>query len=260
MTSVITLIWLFLGALGIGFVSAISGIGGGSLIVPFMVLVLGFNIKVAVATSLIAIIITSSIASSEYMRENMVDIKTALTLEPITTIGAILGATITASISPQTIKIGLGFILLYVSLSMLYKVINSKNHGQTRSFGKVSKLGKPLALTASFFAGILSGMFGIGGGVLKVPIMTGLLGLPIKTAIATSSFMVGLTATGGSIVYVIHAIPDPAAVTALALGIIPGAYSGAKRLEKLKPRTVRLIFALILLYAAIRLIASVFNI
>ncbi len=253
--AVTTLILLFLGALAIGFISAMSGIGGGSLIVPYMILVLGFDVRVAVATSLVAIIVTSSIAASQYLRDNLVDLKTALTLEPITTVGAILGAIITTSIPPTIIKTGLGFILLYVSISMLLKALRpSKTRENVKR--KTKRAAKALSLLVSFFAGILSGMFGIGGGVLKVPIMAGLLGLPIKTAVATSSFMVGLTATGGSIVYVSRGIPEPLAVAALASGIIPGAYIGARHLEKLKPRTVRLIFALIILYAAIRLIIS----
>ncbi len=254
--TITTLILLFLGALAIGFISAISGIGGGSLIIPYMILVLGFDVRVAVATSLVAIIVTSSIAASEYLRDNLVDLKTALTLEPITTVGAIIGAIITTSLPPMLIKAGLGFILLYVSISMLLKALKPmKTRKNIKK--KIKGTTKTLALLVSFFAGMLSGMFGIGGGVLKVPIMAGLLGLPIKTAVATSSFMVGLTATGGSIVYVSRGITEPLAVTALASGIIPGAYLGARRLEKLRPRTVRLIFALILLYAAIRLIISI---
>ncbi len=253
--TITTLILLFLGALAIGFISAISGIGGGSLIVPYMILVLGFDVRVAVATSLVAIIVTSSIAASEYLRDSLVDLKTALTLEPITTVGAIIGAIITTSMPPTIIKAGLGFILLYVSVSMLLKALKPMKTRKNIK-RKIKGTEKTLALLVSFFAGMLSGMFGIGGGVLKVPIMAGLIGLPIKTAVATSSFMVGLTATGGSIVYVSRGIPKPLAVTALASGIIPGAYLGARRLEKLRPRTVRLVFALILLYAAVRLIIS----
>jgi len=253
----LTLFLLFIGALAVGFVSAISGIGGGSLIVPYMILVLGFDVRVAVATSLVAIIVTSSVAASQYLKDKIVDLKTALTLEPITTVGAIIGALITTSIPPNIIKAGLGFILLYVSISMLVKTLRRRSPRESAA-SKTSSARKTIALLVSFLAGLLSGMFGIG--VLKVPIMAGLLGLPIKTAVATSSFMVGLTATGGSIVYVSKGIPDPSAVAALALGIIPGAYLGAKKLERLRPRTVRLVFAFILLYAAIRLILSVAHI
>ena len=259
MLPALTLFLLFVGALAVGFVSAISGIGGGSLIVPYMILVLGFDVRVAVATSLVAIIVTSSVAASQYLKDKIVDLKTALTLEPITTIGAIIGALITTSIPPNIIKAGLGFILLYVSISMLVKALRRRSPKESLA-SKTGSARKTIALMVSFLAGLLSGMFGIGGGVLKVPIMAGLLGLPIKTAVATSSFMVGLTATGGSIVYVSKGIPDPSAVAALALGIIPGAYLGAKKLERLRPRTVRLVFAFILLYAAIRLILSVAHI
>ncbi len=252
----IKLLELFVGAVGIGFVSAIAGIGGGSLMVPFMVLLLNYNVRVAIATSLLCIVVTSSSAASIYLRRGSVDINTALSLEPATALGAIVGAYITLSLPPRLIKASLGALFLYISVTMLKESVITG--GGVRERASPARTGRKVAgLLLSFIAGLVSGMFGIGGGVIKVPLMALILGLPIKTAVATSSFMVGLTAASGGAVYLIKGVADPLAVVALSLGIIPGATLGAKYMRRIKPRYVRLTFSLILLYAAVRLIYSV---
>ena len=248
------LLALFAGALGIGFVSAIAGIGGGSLMVPFMVLALGLDIKVAVATSLLCIVVTSCSAASVYLRRGLIDVKSALLLEPATALGAIAGAFITLTLPAEAVKCALGFILLYVSGMMLKKALARARSQE--SAPKLLPARKLLSVAASFLAGLISGMFGVGGGVIKVPVLTMILGLPIKVAVATSSFMVGLTAASGGVVYLAKGFTDPVAVLALAAGIMPGATLGAKYMRKLDPRVVRLVFSLILLYAAARLLHS----
>ena len=250
------LLTLFGGALGIGFVSAIAGIGGGSLMVPFMVLLLGYNVRVAIATSLLCIVVTSSSAASVYLRRGLVDVGTALTLEPATAAGAIAGAYVTLMLPPRLIRAALGALFLYVSLTMLRKALQ-RTTPSPRAPRAVSVGRRAAGIALSFIAGVTSGMFGIGGGVIKVPLMTMVLGMPIKAAVATSSFMVGLTAASGGAVYLVRGIADPLAVIALALGILPGATLGARYMRRVRPRYVRLTFSLILLYAAARLIYSV---
>ncbi len=253
----INLLILFASALGVGFISAMAGIGGGSLLVPFMVLVLGYNIKVAVAAGLLCVIATSSMAASEYLKKNIVDLKTALLLEPITSLGAIIGANLTLSLPSDVVEGLLGILLLYVSLTMLRKSLQKQGveENNTRP-GKISGRRKTYGMTASFVAGLMSGMLGLGGGVLKVPIMSLIMGIPIKIAVATSSFMIGLTASSGGIIYLVNGMVKAEVAAPLIAGIIPGAYLGARYLRKLKPRTVRLVFAILLLYASIRLIYS----
>ncbi len=255
---ILDLVVLFLGAIGIGFVSAIAGIGGGSLMVPFMVLALGYDIKVAIATSLVCIIVVSSSASSIYLRRGLVDLKTALLLEPSTALGAVVGAYITLSLPVRVVKAILGLLLLYVSITMLRRVFKKKSSLKQRTPIQ-QPYSKLLGVSASFLAGLSSGMLGIGGGVLKVPIMVFILGLPIKTAVATSSFMVGLTASSGGVVYLAKGLVNPLSVVALALGIIPGATLGARCMGRLKPNTIRIVFSLILLYASTRLLYSLFT-
>lgn len=255
MAAWVTLALLFAGALGIGFVSAVAGIGGGTLMVPFMVIVLGYDVKTAIATSLICIIVTSSSASAVYLRKGMVDLKAALLLEPSTAAGATLGAYITLSLPARTVELALAVLLLLVSGNMLRKVIISRREGVSER-AKTTTWRKASAVSVSFLAGFLSGMFGIGGGVLKVPILTSIIGLPVKSAVATSSFMIGLTASSGGIVYLVKNYVDPLSFVALSLGIIPGATLGAKLMSRLKSWAVRVIFASILIVAALRLLYS----
>ena len=246
---------LFAGALGIGFVSAIAGIGGGSLLVPFLVLVLGYDVKVAIATSLVCIIVTSASAASIYLGRGMVDLGTALLIEPSTVLGAIVGAYVTLTLPATYVRFALGLVLLYISATMLKESLIGTKVGETK-ITKVSKSRKVVGVSISFIAGMFSGMFGIGGGVIKVPLLNLIMGLPIKTAVATSSFMVGLTATSGGAVYLARGLTDPLSVAIIALGIMPGATLGAKCLRRLKPRIVRLVFSLVLLYASIRLLIT----
>lgn len=246
------LILLFLGALGIGFVSAIVGIGGGTLMIPFMVLILNYDVKEAIATSLVSIIVTSSSASSIYLRRRDVDLKTAFLLEPSTAAGAIVGAYLTISLPTRIVETAFSLLLLYVSISMLRDALRRKEI-ETGNY-KVSRQRRRVGVLIAFLAGLTSGMLGIGGGVLKVPLMTMVLGLPIRTAIATSSFMVGLTASAGSLVYLLKGYVNPYAVASLALGIIPGATLGAHMLKKISPRILKIIFSVTLMYASIKLL------
>ncbi len=259
MSVLMRLALLFLSALGIGFVSALAGIGGGSLIVPLLVVGFGFDAKIAVATSLLCIVVTSASASSEYLEKHLVDLRTALSLEPSTALGAIAGALITIELPEHVVRMALGAVLLYVSVSMLRKHIpggKGVERTETLPRARIGRRRTILALGLSFVAGMFSGMFGIGGGVVKVPIMTMVLGLPLRTAIATSSFMVGLTAASGGMVYALRGMFDPSAFSALALGIIPGASLGAYVMRRVRPRALGIVFALVLLYAAAKLIIS----
>lgn len=251
-----TPVLIVMGAFGIGFISAIAGIGGGSLLVPFLVLALGYDVKIAIATSLMCIVVTSSSASSEYLRRGLVDMNTALLLEPLTALGAITGAYVTLSLPANALKVALGALFLYISTETIWKALHERKE-RTEATGNVTTFRKVVSSTLSFMAGLTSGVFGIGGGVIKVPIMTYVMRLPIKTAVATSSFMVGLTAASGEIVYLTKGLTDPLTATLLSIGIIPGAILGAKFLKKTKPKYVKIVFGAVLLYASLRLLTSI---
>ncbi len=235
------------GGIGIGLISSVAGIGGGTLMVPFMILILGIDAKVAIASSLLTVIVTSTTSSAVYLKERLVNLKLALTLEPTTALGAIVGALITISLPSMTVRKIFGLGLSIISIIMLVRTfIRPKEGKEIRNW--------PLGIASSFIAGLSSGMLGIGGGVLKVPIMNLIMDVPIKMAVATSSFMIGFTASSGSIVYILRQLVDPILVVGFALGIIPGATIGAKTLKRIKSKYIKVLFSMILLYAGLRLL------
>jgi len=245
--ALVRFIEIILSGVGVGLLSSIAGIGGGTIMVPLMVLVLGIDVKVAIASSLLTIIVTSASSSSVYLKEGLVNLRVALTLEPTTALGAIVGASITIGLPSSVVRKVFGVGLMIISVIMLLRTFTKPREG-----GEVKNW--LLGIASSFFAGVSSGMFGIGGGVLKVPIMNLVMGLPIKEAVATSSFMVGLTASSGSIVYALQKLVDPVLVLGFAMGIIPGATLGAKSLKGIKSKYIKLIFSMVLLYAGIKLL------
>jgi len=257
----LTLLLLFITSLAVGFVSSIVGIGGGSILTPLLTLVFGYDVKVSIATSLLCIVVTSSSASGIYLERGLVNMKVALLLEPTTVLGAIIGAFITITIPSEIIKGILGVLLLYLAMTMIYRAIDTKSKGKEEECTSSSAMSIQLkrgiaAITISFIAGMLSGMLGIGGGVIKVPLLTLVLGLPLKSAIATSSFMIGLTAAAGSMVYLLKGFIEPFLVVIVASGIMPGAMLGAKTMRRLKPRILSLLLSIVLFYAAFRLLWS----
>jgi len=226
--------------------------------VPFMVLLLGYDVKVAIATSLMCIIATSASSASVYLREGMVDVRTALVLEPATAVGAIIGAYSTITLPKHSVEFSLGLLLFAIALATYLKGKYLSNYGNGQRMLSSSAFRKASAISASSIAGLISGMFGIGGGVLKVPIMHIILDLPIKTSVATSLFMIGLTASSGSIVYMLKGLPDALSVAALTAGLIPGATLGAKYMKRLKASVIRLIFILLIAYAGLKLMLPSF--
>ncbi len=256
MVNYVLLPLVLVSAVGIGFVSAIAGIGGGVLVVPFLILVLGIDVKVAVATSLLCVIVTSSSAASVYLKEGLIDIKALANLEPSTALGAIVGAYITLTAPPHLIKLALGTLLMYVSLTMIKSVISKRVTQPVVSEDGTSKLRRLLGALTAFIAGLSSGTLGIGGGVIKVPIMNLILKVPIRAAVATSSLMVGLTASAGELPYLIRGLTDPLLALVISAGILPGAILGAKSMKHLRPKYVKIIFSAILLYVATQLIIT----
>ncbi len=248
---------LALGALGIGFSAGVTGIGGGTLMVPFMTLALGMDVKTAVASSLLATIFTSSSAAAVYLGEGRANLRVALTLEPSSALGAVTGAAITISLPESAVELALGIGLIAVASTMLARAALEGGRGSGRDGGAGERGPGRVALgvALSYLAGVASGMFGIGGGVVKVPVMNLAMGLPIKEAVATSSYMVGLTAATGGMIYLRSGLASPEVVAALALGIIPGATLGARILGRMEARWVRLAFALVLAYAGLRMFA-----
>jgi len=227
-----------------GLVGSMLGVGGGFLIVPLLCLLLYLPMHVAVGLSLSSIVATSIFSTITYSRKRMIDLRVGLTLEIITLMGAICGSHIALLLSDRVLKVIFGIALSYASIRMIFP-----------SKGREGKrVSLPVALMISFMAGMASGMLGIGGGTIKVPLMVLLFNIPVKTAIATSAFMVGLTASTAAITYQLNGLVDPMYVVRIIIGIFAGVNVGCRLALKAKPMILRRAFGVILLTLALRML------
>jgi uncharacterized membrane protein YfcA len=243
-----------IGGLIAGLFGSLLGLGGGVLIIPMLTLVFGVPMKEAVGASLICVIATSCGAASLYVKKHMADIRLGMTLELATTIGAIAGGLVAGIIKPEALSILFSFLLFYVALSMIRKKAeeNSKGNSSTQRDYHITNL--PLGMGASFFAGNISGLLGVGGGVVKVPTMYLLMGVPLKIAAATSNFMIGVTATAGAFVYYARGEVDLFVSAATMIGVFFGALIGSRILHLIKTEYLKKVFVIVLLYLSLEML------
>ncbi len=261
---------LFGGAILAGFLGALTGLGGGIVIVPLLTLGFGVDIRYAIGASLVSVIATSSGAASAYVREGYSNLRIGMFLEIATTIGALFGAFLAGILSSSLIAIIFGLALMYsawmssrpraehalvlssdpianrLKLSSEYPV-----HGEMVKYG-VQNVKAGFGLM--WLAGILSGLLGIGGGALKVIAMDHAMKLPFKVSTTTSNFMIGVTAAASAGIYLSRGYIDPALAMPVVLGVLLGSLVGAKVLRRSNSRTLRIIFSIVIFVLAIEMI------
>ncbi len=252
-----------------GLIGALLGLGGGIIVVPALTLLLGIDIRYAIGASIVSVIATSSGAAAAYVREHMTNLRVAMLLELGTTAGALSGAYLAGVIGGRWLFIIFGLILAASGLEML-----RNHHGQLSSLVPPDPLADRLKLHASFYdpashqqvsyrvthtklglalmylAGIMSGLLGIGSGVLKVPSMDLAMRLPIKVSSATSNFMIGVTAAASAGVYFARGDIDPFVAAPVAAGVLLGAAVGSRLLGQVHSRVIRVAFVLVLLWVS----------
>jgi len=228
------------------FIGSMLGIGGGFLIVPALVL-LGLPIQEAAALSLIAIAATSTSSSIIYLPKGMVNLKAAIILELFTVGGAIIGPRIALALRGEILQVLFGFILLYVSYRMLR---GGKRVGEGAFARRRNLLSWAIAFIGSFLAGVMAGMLGIGGGIIKVPILHLLLGMSMKISVATSHFMIMFTAITSSIVYLLSGLFNGEMAVAGAVGAIVGSQIGGRIALRIKAEHLRRLFGIVLIILA----------
>ncbi len=248
---------LFLIGVGTGIIGVVLGIGGGVIIVPLLTLVLKLPIQNAVAISLAAIVAVSFGASISNFRNHLINLKLALILEPLTAFTAILASRIALGINPNVLKGIFGFFMFLISFLML-KPLHFRNKKITgkRCFSYFDpELKKEiyydiknlkLAALISSLAGFASGLLGVGGGVLKVPILNEVCRVPMRVATATSSLMVGITALSASLVYFRHSHLDLNFAFWVILGAVIGSVIGILIKRHLDNYSIKEIFSLIM--------------
>ncbi len=220
--------------LGAGFIASLLGIGGGTVIVPLLVLA-GVPIKRAVPASLVAILGTSLGGLFYLARRGLVEYRTALTLETATTLGAALGVWAFGHLGSRGLTVVFAAALI-LSAWGLWLRRRLPEPGPYRWPPRASRLAS--ALLASAGAGLLSALLGIGGGVVKVPILILILGMPIKQAVSTSKLMVGITAAVGVAGHALEGRIDWLLAIPLALGTYAGATASSRLLVRLPSRAI----------------------
>jgi len=249
------------GAFGI-----VLGIGGGLFLVPFFTLVLGFSVKSAAAISLTTVIATSSAVAAARAGNRLMNLRFGMLLEVATAAGSLLGGITAQVVAESTLQRMFGLVAMFVAGVMLAR-INRRNvisdpDADLGRFGgrfyeaesgslvtyRIKRL--PLALFASFIAGNLSSLLGIGGGVIKVPVLNAWCGMPLRAAAATSAMMIGVTATGGAIIYYGRGDLQPLAAAPAVLGVQFGSWVGLQLADNLSAKWLKLLMATILIIVA----------
>ncbi|RSN71405.1 MAG: sulfite exporter TauE/SafE family protein [Thermoproteota archaeon] len=262
-----------------GFFGALLGIGGGVIIIPCLTMFFNFGIKEAIAVSIVSVVATSIAGASRYVEQRITNVRLGMFLETATTAGAVSGAFLAVKAPSSFLYILMGILLIYLSVSQLLtrkkeeeKLRNdlfiTKEDEISRKLGLSNKYpdiaeGKEVnytvirtksGLIASYLAGLISAMLGIGGGIIKVPVMNQLMNVPMKAAVATSKFMIGVTASTGALLYLAYGLVNTEAVAPVAMGVMIGATAGTSVMNKMKAGFIKLIFGLILLYFAYNMI------
>lgn len=239
------------------------GMGGGILYVPIL-LFAGFSFKQAPAISLILIVATSTAAQFSFWRNRKVDWKLALVIDPPTDVMAFVGGYFSTLVSKPVLRGSLAGILMIAGTLMLKN--NSRRSASKmpggggwwlwhRSFNGVDyTVNLPLVLTATAFIGILSGMLGITGGIIKLPIMVLLCGVPMDIAVATSTVMVAVTALSGLAGHAVNGQVDWRAGLVLAIAAVTGGLIGSKISISMNKVRLKQMFGLIVWLIAIRIV------
>ena len=241
----------------IGIVASVLGIGGGVLLVPMLHILLGLEMHEAVGTSLFVILFLASSAALSYSHKKLTLWKLALVFECGSVPGAYVGA-FTSYIAPSgLLKIAFSILLLYISTRMWRGKKTSRNGGEAIKRGN-PRLSEPktilLLVLLGFVAGFLSGLLGIGGGVVKVPIMSLLLGIPMHSSVATSALMVAITTLTGSATHLVMGGVRYDVGLWLIPSVILGSYLGTRISVRLRSIILSRIFSLLLAFIAVRMI------
>lgn len=278
------------GGLAAGVFGSLLGLGGGILIVPLLTLGFGLPLREAVGVSLVSVIATSGASAGVYLGRHVANLRLGMSLELFTATGALVGALVAYAV-PERVLAGLfAALLLYVALSMAQGLRTSAaasvpdapadpgpssellppTAGASRPADTVPVVpttiaarlsgpgytvrNLPLGIAGSLFAGVVSALLGIGGGIVKVPVMHLAMGVPMRVATATSNLMIGITATSSAIIYLLRGGIDAYVAGPTVLGVFVGATVGSRTAHRIDARLLRILFVVVLLYTAWQMI------
>ena len=244
-----------------GLVGSLTGLGGGVIVTPVLMLFLKVDLRYAIGASLISVIATSSGAAAAYVRDGFSNIRIGMFLEIATTLGALFGAYLGAHIPTGILSIIFGVVLLQAAWQTVREHKGNKAalppdptaerlklNGAYYVGGRLEHYAAHRIKTGfslMFGAGTLSGLLGIGSGSLKVIAMDQAMQLPFKVSTATSNFMIGVTAAASASIYLSRGYVNPAIVMPVMLGVLCGSTVGARLLPHLPVTILRRVFAVV---------------
>ena len=249
-----------------GALGALLGLGGGVFLVPFLNLALRFPITNAAAISLATVIATSSSVTAGRTGKQLINLRFGMVLEVATVAGSLLGGLTATLFAESTLQRLFGLVAIVVAAVTLSR-LNRRNVIRDPSADPGTLGGRfyeaesggtvvyrirrlPVALLASFLAGNVSSLLGIGGGIIKVPVLNAWCGVPLRAAAATSAFMIGVTATGGAIIYYGRGDLIPFAAAPAVLGVQLGSWAGLHFGQQASAKWLKALMAIVLFVVA----------
>ena len=272
---------MFLVSILAGVIGSMVGVGGGILVVPALTIGFGVPIEYAIGASIVSTIATSSGAASAYVRDRITNLRIGMFLE----IGSVLGSIVGVVTTLYFVRSGLSWIIFIVfGLVLFFSSYNVLHNARRERMGESLVNTQPNALAERlnlrgeyedkslhrtigyvatripagfvviFFAGVLSGLLGVGGGVLKVLGMDTMMRLPFKVSTTTSNFMIGVTATASAGILYASGYVNVILAAPVALGVVVGSLAGARALVRSKPASIRALFVVLLLAFGVEMI------
>ena len=242
-----------------GLLGALTGLGGGVVIVPLLTLGFSVDIRYAIGASLIAVIATSSGAAAAFVKKGFSNVRAGMLLEVATTLGAVAGAHLAAYTPTRTIAVIFGLVLLwsvYFSLrpqqpeqlanqpdSLATRLGLNGRYPTARGRQNYYVQHVPGGFALMYVAGVLSGLLGIGSGAVKVLAMDQVMRMPFKVSTTTSNFMIGVTAAASAGVYLNRGYIDPGLTLPVMLGVLAGSLVGPRVLVKTRSSWLKVLFS-----------------
>jgi uncharacterized protein len=260
-----------LGSFIAGLLGALTGLGGGVVLVPLLTILFKTDIRYAIGASLVSVIATSSGAAAAYVKEGFSNIRIGMFLEIATTLGALCGAFLATVVPTRVLSLIFGLVLLYSAylsrkprpraqrnlppdkLATRLKMNGSfpSEEGGRRQYAVQSV---PTGFSLMFGAGTLSGLLGIGSGAVKVLAMDQAMKIPFKVSTTTSNFMIGVTAAASAGIYLSRGYIDPGLAMPVMLGVLAGSLLGVRILMKAETRVLRLVFSIVIAFLGAQMI------
>lgn len=242
------------------------GLGGGVFLVPLLNLALGFPLRTAAAISLCTVIATSSSVSAGRAGARLMNLRLGMVLEVATVAGSLLGGLTAHLFSEAALQRLFGAVTVLTAIAVLSRIhrrnvildpsaepgplggrfLDEESGGMVTY--RVTRL--PVALLASFAAGNVSSLLGVGGGILKVPALNTWCGVPVRAAAATSAFMIGVTATGGAIIYYGRGDLLPLLAAPAVLGVQLGSWAGLRLAGRVSATWLKALLSVVLVIVA----------